>query len=206
MTTALIVSTTLLWILLLAGMVGIFALARQVGLLHQRIAPAGALAISGGVKDGATVPDLKLKGLSGEDIQLLDFKDKGRAVLIMFVSPDCSICKGLLPAIKSIKTKEQGWLDIMLASDGPAKDHHTYIEQQNLKGWTYVLSRELGMTFEVGKLPFGVLIDQEGKLVAKGLTNSREHIESLFEAQRLGVPSIQAFLKNQQPAAIEAAE
>jgi hypothetical protein len=29
---------------------------------------------------------------------------------------------------------------------------------------------------------------------AKGIVNTREHVESLFEAERLGVPTIQAHL------------
>jgi hypothetical protein len=32
-------------------------------------------------------------------------------------------------------------------------------------------------------------------MVAQGLCNNREHVESLFEAQRLGVNSIQDFLE-----------
>ena len=43
MITALIVSQILTWILLVAAIVAILALARQVGVLHERVAPAGAL-------------------------------------------------------------------------------------------------------------------------------------------------------------------
>ena len=53
------------------------------------------------------------------------------------------------------------------------------------------------MTYEIGKLPYGVLIDEQGVIAAQGLTNSREHVESLFEAKRLGVSSIQEFLERQ---------
>ena len=36
-------------------------------------------------------------------------------------------------------------------------------------------------------------------LIAKGLVNSREHLESLFEARRQGHASIQDFLKGKRP-------
>jgi methylamine dehydrogenase accessory protein MauD len=49
------------------------------------------------------------------------------------------------------------------------------------------------MTYQVSRLPFAALLDAAGKLRARGLVNSREHLESLFEAQRLGVASLQEY-------------
>jgi methylamine dehydrogenase accessory protein MauD len=59
----------------------------------------------------------------------------------------------------------------------------------------YVLSAPLGMSYGVAKLPYAVLIDKDGIVAAQGLVNTREHLESLFEAQRRGVASIQEYLK-----------
>jgi methylamine dehydrogenase accessory protein MauD len=50
------------------------------------------------------------------------------------------------------------------------------------------------MTYAVGKLPYAVLIDADGIIRAKGIVNTREHLESLFEAERRGVASIQQYL------------
>jgi methylamine dehydrogenase accessory protein MauD len=52
----------------------------------------------------------------------------------------------------------------------------------------------LGLAFVVEKLPFAALIDKAGVIRAKGLVNSREHLESLFEAHERGVASLQEFL------------
>jgi methylamine dehydrogenase accessory protein MauD len=51
------------------------------------------------------------------------------------------------------------------------------------------------MTYGVAKLPYAVLIDEDGIVAAQGLVNTREHLESLFEAQRRGVASIQEYLE-----------
>jgi methylamine dehydrogenase accessory protein MauD len=59
----------------------------------------------------------------------------------------------------------------------------------------YVLSRELGLAYQVDKLPHGVLIDADGVLRAKGLVNTREHVDSLFEAMERGVGSVQEYLR-----------
>ena len=41
-------------------------------------------------------------------------------------------------------------------------------------------------------------VDERGVVLARGLINSREHLESLFEAKRLGVASIQEYLEHQR--------
>ncbi|HYM87344.1 MAG TPA: hypothetical protein VET30_11510, partial [Pseudoxanthomonas sp.] len=56
-------------------------------------------------------------------------------------------------------------------------------------------SPQVGMAFQVGKLPYAILIDEEGVIRAKGLVNSREHLESLAIAKETGYGSIQAYLK-----------
>ena len=53
------------------------------------------------------------------------------------------------------------------------------------------------MTFQIGKLPYAALIDAKGTLKAKGLVNSREHLDSLFETQMLGSSTLQEYLKTQ---------
>jgi hypothetical protein len=47
----------------------------------------------------------------------------------------------------------------------------------------------------VSRLPFAALIDGEGMLRARWIVNSREHLESLFEAKRLGFASIQDYFE-----------
>ena len=59
----------------------------------------------------------------------------------------------------------------------------------------YVVSAPLGRSYQVNRLPYAALLDQAGILRARGLVNSREHLESLFEAQRLGVASLQEYFE-----------
>jgi methylamine dehydrogenase accessory protein MauD len=63
----------------------------------------------------------------------------------------------------------------------------------------------VGMGYGVGKLPYAVLVDGEGTVRAKGLVNSREHLESLLAAQEAGVASLQEFLARRQERRVAAA-
>ena len=109
-------------------------------------------------------------------------------------SPTCPVCKKLLPILKSVASTESAWLRIVLASDGEMPEHLAFYKQAGLERFPYLLSAELGMKFQISKLPYAVLIDENGTLRAKGLINSREQLESLFTAKELGVASVQEFL------------
>jgi methylamine dehydrogenase accessory protein MauD len=50
------------------------------------------------------------------------------------------------------------------------------------------------MTYRVQRLPFAVLTDGAGVVRAKGLVNNREQLESLFNALKAGVASLQQFV------------
>lgn len=168
----------------------IFALARQIGILFERVSPVGAMISDSGPGLGDKVPTMDLPNLNGPGLTLA--RGEGRAQLVFFLSTSCPICKALLPALKSVRIDEARWLDVILASDGREALHRRLIETENLQAFPYVLSSELGMSFRVSKLPFAVLIDGQGKVAAKGLINSREQLESLFTASETGIPSYQA--------------
>jgi len=189
----LVASQILLWIGLIVLSVVCIALARQVGVLHQRIAPAGALALRQPLKLGEPVPTLRLAGLDGATVQIGGAAG-GRSQLLLFLSPDCGICESLLPSVRSAYSAERAWLDIVLASDGEGDSHAAFVRDKGLAKFPYVVSESLGRTYGVAKLPYAVLIDEAGKLAATGLVNTREHLESLFVAKERGVSSIQQFL------------
>lgn len=186
----LIFSNVILWIVVIVQTGVIFALARQVGILFERVSPIGAMISDSGPDLGDTVPSMSLSNLNGAAVNV--GRETPRAQLVFFLSTSCPICKALLPALKSIQSDEAAWLDIVFASDGREALHRRLIEAENLHAYPYVLSSELGMSFRVSKLPFAVLISKDGKVAAKGLVNSREQLESLFTASETGIPSYQA--------------
>ena len=127
-------------------------------------------------------------------------KRDGRSQLLFFVSPDCPVCKSLLPVFKSALRAEADWMDAMLVSDGDEPAQRRMLMEQGLAGVPFVLSEAVGRAFGVSKLPYGVLINGDGQVASLGLINSREHLESLFEAKEHGVASLQEFLarRNQE--------
>lgn len=185
-------AVVVLGILVLVLAVVVFALARQIGVLYERVAPAGALMINQQVKVGDAAPEIGVEALSGRSFSVGQVAGTGQ--LLFFLSPDCPICKSLLPVLKSLHRSEKS-VEIVLMSDGEdIAEHQQFVEDENLQQFDYVISEVVGRSYGVGKLPYGVLIDSRGVIASLGIVNSREHLESLFEAQALGVASIQEYL------------
>ncbi len=190
---SLMISNALLWVLMLAVIVALWALARQIGVLYERIAPMGALITDSGPKLGEAAPEFELPALNGAMVAIGG--ERARSQLLFFLSPTCPVCKKLLPVLKSASIAERDWLDVVLASDGEATQHLAFYGASKLTDFAYVLSADLGMTYRVSRLPYAVLLDERGIIRAKGMINTREHLESLFNAKELGVGSVQDYLR-----------
>ena len=188
-----IASQIALWVAITVLGVVCMALARQIGVLHQRIAPAGALSLRQPLKLGEMTPEMTLTALDGTPVKIGGVRG-GRGQLVLFLSPECEVCEALLPALRSAHGAERGWLDMVLASDGEPSRHAGFVLEKGLTKFPYVLSENLGRSYGVSKLPYAVLIDEAGKMSATGLINTREHLESLFVAKEIGVSNIQQYL------------
>lgn len=197
MSDALAVSNILLWIALIALGFVVMALTRQIGLLHERLAPVGALAQQRGPEVGEAAPRFDLRDLAGEGVAVGE-PLPGVRTLLFFLSPTCPVCETLLPTLLRVARDEAPGLRLILASDGDSEEHLRFRAEKGLEGHPYVLSRELGVAFAVAKLPTAILIDPEGIVRAKGMVNTREHLESLFRAHELGAGSIQEFMAREK--------
>lgn len=197
MTESLLVSNVILWIVVIALAIVVLALARQVGILHERVAPAGALLPTNGPKVGEVTEPMSLSDLDGAPVTIGGPSQDGRPTLVLFISPTCPVCKSLVPTAKSLSRSEKAAL--VFASDGDRPEQHVaYARDLELGEFPYVLSQPLGLHYQVSKLPFALLIAADGTLASKGLVNSREHLESLFESMDSGVATLQQYVSEAQ--------
>ncbi len=199
----LLISNLLLWVVVIILAILVLALSRQIGVLYERVAPAGALAVNQLLKTGDPAPEIPVHTLTGESMTIGPEQANGKSLLIFFLAPSCPVCKTLLPVLVSAAKAEQDWLQIILASDGETPEpHHRFVEEYRLEMFPYVLSEPLGRSYGVSKLPYAVLIDEKGRIASLGIINSREHLESLFEAKERNVGTVQEYLVKQQEEAV----
>lgn len=195
MVDAIIVSQAALWtvVIILAGVN--FLLIRQIGVLFERVAPAGALATNALLEKGTFIDTRSETDIKGQEVVIGGVRSSGKAQLIFFAAPDCPVCKTILPALLSMKKAENNRIDLVIASAGSTrKDHLEFIAEAGLAQLPYIVSDPLGMSMGVAKLPYAVLLASNGEVASFGLVNSREHLESLIEAHDRNVSSLQEYL------------
>ena len=189
------ITLVLLWVVVICLSVAVLALARQVGVLHERVAPAGALISGSGPGVGEPSPRLEVHALAGNAVTVGGQLAPGKLLLLLFVSQTCPICKKLIPIAQDFAKSER--LDVLFVGDADLSEQQKLISQFGIAENRFVNGPEIGMTYRVDKLPYAVLLDDTGVIAAKGLVNSREHFESLIIAKETGFASIQSYLKAQ---------
>ena len=192
MLTVLIVSQILSWLVILGLGLALLALARQVGVLHVRLAPAGAMMTGKGPVVGEPAPVLDVTTLDGTSLSIGGTLAKGRMRLLLFVSPHCPLCKDLIPIARNFARREK--LDIVFVGDDDEAEQRAMIARLDMAGLPFVNGSLVGRAFHVDRLPHAVLLGDDGTVLSKGLVNSREHLESLVTAHELGVVSVQDYL------------
>jgi methylamine dehydrogenase accessory protein MauD len=194
---ALMVSNILLWMVALALGITVLALARQIGLLHERSAPLGAMVTDAGPNVGDKAPTFELDDFFGKRrVAIGGPQRQGLDTLLVFLAPSCPMCNKILPTMQAMGREEH--LDVIVVSDGAREEHERFLHRHPIGSIPYVVSSEIGIRYRIGRVPYALLIDDQGVIRAKGLVNTREHLESLVEAKAMNVASLQQYLKETQ--------
>ena len=142
------------WLLLIALGVVVVALARQVGTLHLRLGPRGALEIDDeGPELGDALPATPARGANGDTVVV---GGSGRGRLVLFSSPTCIVCREVAPGV-------------------PAAARAAGLEAQ------VVHDPDAERTFGVPGTPFLLVLDHLGVVRAKGTVNNLEQMEGLVD-------------------------
>jgi hypothetical protein len=142
------------WVLLVVLCVVVVALARQVGTLHLRLGPRGALEIdTEGPAVGEAPPAVEARAADGTSLVL---GGQGGRRLVLFSSPTCTVCREVAPAVPAAAR----------AADLLAQVVHDPAAER---------------AFEVPGTPFLLVFDEMGIVRAKGTVNTLEQVEGLVD-------------------------
>lgn len=133
---------------------------------------------------GAEAPNFSMPTPEGDTVSLKDFR--GEYVLVDFWAAWCKPCRQENPNIVEAynKYKDAGFQILGVSLDKKREDWLKAIEADNLE-WTQVSELKYWQTpivqeYKINGIPFSLLLDPEGKIVAKNLRGERLH-EKLAE-------------------------
>jgi methylamine dehydrogenase accessory protein MauD len=194
MNTMLLSSYFALWALVLLLILAFAVLARQIGLLHRRLAPVGARMMNIGPDLGEVIATRVVTDIFGRQIDIGGPKSK--PTLLVFLAATCSSCAELAPALRSLWKNERRQIDfVIIAVTGDEDGNRNFVREHGLDDIPYVVSGELGLAYKVVNPPYGVLLNKAGVVTAKGITNHLEHLESLLNAGELEEPSFDSYMR-----------
>lgn len=175
-----IASYVVLWVLVLVLAFVVVALARQIGTLHLRLGPRGALEMDDeGPPLGEAPPADDLQDTSGAPVRI---GGPGEAQFLLFVSPGCGVCEQVLPSVPVVASA--GRLKPYVLTD--MDEDETRLAYANKRVGAPTLSaRFLVQRWDIPGTPYVIVLDETGVVRAKGTVNNLEQMEGLVDsAQR----------------------
>lgn len=185
MSNAFLVSHFVLWVLVLAQMVVMLVIVRQVGLLYLRNGASRARSMAVGPEIGEVIEAITLHDIDDAEKQVTIGPAMDSDLLLLFVSPACAACETLLPAIRPLVRETRGevfW--ILLATSRSREESAAYRHNHALGFVFFAHDVQAASHFEVGGSPYALLIRSDGSLVAKGLVNHVDQLESVLSVRQ----------------------
>lgn len=168
-------SYIVLWILVIVLSVLLLSLARQVGTLHLRLGPRGALELDDeGPPLGEALPPAEATDRNGSRVTV---GGPGTPQFLLFVSPGCPICREVAPSLPVVA--RVGSLSPYVISDAEEPSAHDYATLG--RGTPFIIGPDLAQSYRVPGTPYAVILDGLGVVRAKGTVNNLEQMEGLVD-------------------------
>ena len=169
METALIVSSVLLWVIVLCNIVLTLALVRRLNATprHKPLSLEMPAA-------GQPAPDFHAQTGDGETVTLSTFA--GRKVAFIFISTNCTPCRQLLPRLELFKPRAaQARVELLLVSAEQREETQAFIERLHVGLPVLVAPRGTNPFFDDYKAtltPSYCLVDEQSIVRSAGLLNA----------------------------------
>ncbi len=177
MNTFLLVSSIVLWAVVLV--LGFFLLGtlRSLGMLEWRFDELEATRPvrkgREGLARGKQAPDFKLPSAANGEVSLHDFSR--RKVLLVFTQSGCGPCHDIMPDLNNVQVRGEHQVVVVNAGEREdAAEMATEVQARfpivTQKAW------DLSKRYQVFATPFAFVVDEEGKIASKGIAGNSQYL------------------------------
>jgi methylamine dehydrogenase accessory protein MauD len=173
------ISYIALWILLIVLSILVLLLYRHFGLIALGT-------IEGVQRDGLPVgeeaPPISGVTTKGEEIEWIPAS--GYFSFLAFVAPDCTPCANILPFINQVALTNRS-IQVILIASGPQEVVTQLLNKYNLSSSALCLADNgsgAADQYRVRVTPFAFMVNNDGRVLAKGLCDNKTRLEQLLQA------------------------
>jgi len=171
------ISSVLLWLLVLVLAFLLLGTLRAVGLLRWRLEQLEATTPSrlgrSGLKAGKRAPAFTLPAVAGGEISLHDCAD--RKVLLVFMQPGCGACLAITPELNRLQ--DAGEVQVVVVQNGDLETARKWADEHRPRFPVAVQERlSLSKRYEAFATPFAFLIDERGIIASRGIAGTKQYL------------------------------
>jgi methylamine dehydrogenase accessory protein MauD len=179
------IATAIQFVIIIVLAFVVLSLARQVGILHERLSPAGMTRTREGIAVGEVLPPLEVRSVSG--VKVMPGRERSGASLL-FVAADCPICKSVLPAYEAalgdVPLTAYWVTDGLPGSDGTVPDYEGFAAEHHIDPDRFLVSQELGLKLGIRQIPALAVLDGAGRLTHLEIVNGPRQLAGILADQR----------------------
>lgn len=176
-------SYVILWIVVLVQTIVLIELLRQVGIFRRRLGDeAGALVTESGLERGSQAPAFARRELqTGRMVTEADLR--GRAALVLFLSPRCQSCRELAPALPDYVRQVREEASVFTVCSGPADECERMMRSLKLTPVLLDPDQSMATSFKSLQTPTATVLDPEGRVRIQGIVSNTRHLDGLLDEE-----------------------
>jgi len=120
-----------------------------------------------GLPVGSPAPSFALASLGGEEVTLEELLAYGNPVLLIFVSPSCSPCEALFPAVAQWDGDYDDRLTVVLISKGSQAENQNIFAKYGARHVLLAGESDVAEVYEGRWTPAAVLISRQGTIASQ---------------------------------------
>jgi len=160
-----IISSILLWIVVLLNFFLTLALVRRINNMgNNNVQRMITLTV------GQDAPDFEAETLKGERVTLADYS--GNFLVLVFVSPTCGHCRKAIPGLENLESKiQKSGNKLIIVIDSEIAEAQAYVQENNITSPVLVAlpANHFLQDYKIDGVPMYVIVNPEGKVKASGV-------------------------------------
>jgi methylamine dehydrogenase accessory protein MauD len=187
MSTLLLVSSVLLWLVVFFLIFLLLGTLRALELMRWRLEQMQATTPSrigrNGLKPGKKAPLFTLPAVAGESVSLADYA--GRQVFLVFVQAGCAPCHAVVPDLNRLH--RSGKAEVLVVNNATPEAGRKWVQEARPEFPVLLQEKwSVSLRYEVMATPFAFLIDEQGVVASKGIVSNKQHIGFVLDRRHGG--------------------